>query len=180
MTDPAEVVDPTRSTTLHLVIAGAMGVGKTTVGAIVAERLGWPFVDSDRVIERLYRRTGSDIAGSVGVARLHRIEAEVLADALDFAPPSVIAAAASVVDDDALLDRMAAPSVLVVLLTCESATLRTRAQAGRHRRHIEPDEADRLVARRSASLEPIAAAVVDVTALAPAAAAERIVSLTPS
>ena len=34
------------------VLVGFMGAGKTTVGRILAERLGQPFVDSDVLIEQ--------------------------------------------------------------------------------------------------------------------------------
>jgi shikimate kinase len=37
-----------------------MGVGKTTIGKVLAESLGLEFVDSDREIERV---TGADIPG---------------------------------------------------------------------------------------------------------------------
>ena len=43
----------------HLALAGFMGSGKTTVGAVVAERLGRTFVDLDDEIER---RAGTAIA----------------------------------------------------------------------------------------------------------------------
>ncbi len=35
------------SKTLILVLMGPMGCGKTTVGRLLAARLGWPFVDAD-------------------------------------------------------------------------------------------------------------------------------------
>jgi shikimate kinase len=35
-----------------VVLVGFMGAGKTTVGRIIAERLGQPFVDSDVLIEQ--------------------------------------------------------------------------------------------------------------------------------
>jgi shikimate kinase len=41
-----------------VVLVGFMGAGKTTVGHIMAERLGQPFVDSDVLIEQ---RLGRDI-----------------------------------------------------------------------------------------------------------------------
>lgn len=41
--------DPSRP---HLILVGLPGAGKTTIGAAVAERLGRPFLDLDREIER--------------------------------------------------------------------------------------------------------------------------------
>ncbi len=43
----------------NIVLVGFMGTGKTTVGMIVAERLGMTFVDMDAVIEQ---RAGKDIS----------------------------------------------------------------------------------------------------------------------
>src|SRR5690349_15576926 len=41
-----------------LVLVGLMGSGKSTVGRLVADRLGWPMVDSDEAIEA---RTGQSV-----------------------------------------------------------------------------------------------------------------------
>lgn len=35
----------------NVVLTGFMGTGKTTVGRALADRLGWEFVDTDRIIE---------------------------------------------------------------------------------------------------------------------------------
>ncbi len=42
----------------HLVLVGMMGTGKTTVGTILAERLGRPFSDSDPLDRVAYRAHG--------------------------------------------------------------------------------------------------------------------------
>ncbi|MDO3387385.1 shikimate kinase [Gilvimarinus sp. SDUM040013] len=42
----------------HVFLVGPMGVGKSTIGRLLASELGLPFVDTDRVIEE---RTGADI-----------------------------------------------------------------------------------------------------------------------
>ena len=40
-----------RDAARNLVLTGFMGTGKTTVGRILADRLGYGFVDTDEVIE---------------------------------------------------------------------------------------------------------------------------------
>ena len=44
-----------------VVLVGFMGAGKTTVGHIIAERPGQPFVDSDMLIEQRLGREIMDI-----------------------------------------------------------------------------------------------------------------------
>lgn len=83
----------------HVVMIGQMGAGKTTVGRLIAEHMDRPLIDSDRQIQELTGRTGREIALKEGVPKLHRLELVVLLDALNEREPSVIAAAASVVDD---------------------------------------------------------------------------------
>jgi len=46
-------------TVQRIILTGFMGAGKSTVGALLAERLGWRFVDTDALIEA---RTGSSVA----------------------------------------------------------------------------------------------------------------------
>ena len=44
-----------------IVLVGFMGAGKTTVGHLLSERLGLPFVDSDLVIEQQTGRAVREI-----------------------------------------------------------------------------------------------------------------------
>lgn len=92
----------------RVVIIGQMGVGKTTVGGGIADQLKWAFLDSDRQIETGTGLTAREVAAKEGVEALHRLELEVLLEALSEADDVVVAAAASVVDTaegrDALRD----------------------------------------------------------------------------
>ncbi len=45
----------------RLILTGFMGAGKSTVGALVAESLGWRFLDLDQVIEAACAQTVSEI-----------------------------------------------------------------------------------------------------------------------
>ncbi|MGH9101952.1 MAG: shikimate kinase [Acidimicrobiales bacterium] len=44
-----------------LCLVGMMGSGKSTVGLLVANRLGWPFADSDRIVEAESGRSIAEI-----------------------------------------------------------------------------------------------------------------------
>ena len=56
------------------VLVGFMGAGKTTVGHIVAERLGQPFVDSDVLIEQRLGRNIREIFATEGETYFRELE----------------------------------------------------------------------------------------------------------
>ena len=45
----------------NIVLIGFMGTGKTCVGQLVAEELGWPFVDLDLEVEKAIDAYFADI-----------------------------------------------------------------------------------------------------------------------
>ena len=66
----------------RLVLTGFMGSGKTTVGRLLAQRLGWSFIDLDHEIERRHGRSVPQIFAESGEAHFRRLEASVLASLL--------------------------------------------------------------------------------------------------
>lgn len=64
-------------------IVGYMGSGKSSVGRLLARRLGWEFVDLDREIERKERRTIPEIFEEFGEGRFRELEHEALLASLD-------------------------------------------------------------------------------------------------
>jgi shikimate kinase len=72
---------------LHrIVLTGFMGSGKTTIGTLLAERLGWRFLDLDREIEARDGRTVPQIFAAPGnkggEAHFRRLESAALASLL--------------------------------------------------------------------------------------------------
>ena len=65
---------------MNLIIYGPPGVGKTTVGQALAQKLGREFVDSDPLIEARAGLTLSEIFAQKGEAEFRRIESEVCAE----------------------------------------------------------------------------------------------------
>ena len=63
-------------TTKHVVLVGLPGAGKSTVGRAVSERLGRPFVDLDRLVERTLNKRVSQIFDQDGELAFRAAEAE--------------------------------------------------------------------------------------------------------
>ncbi len=57
-----------------------MGTGKSTVGKVLAEKLDWPFFDSDQKIEEAAGKSISRIFAEDGEAHFRQLEREVLAE----------------------------------------------------------------------------------------------------
>ena len=117
----------------HVVLVGLMGTGKTTVGRGLAEALGLPFSDSDAAIERERGSTVKELADEIGVEEMHELEARHLLRTLDAPGPSVIAAAASTIDDAACRAALVAPGVTTIWLKANPAVLARRFDRQRHR-----------------------------------------------
>jgi shikimate kinase len=73
-----------------IVLVGLMGVGKTTVGRRLAQRLGLPFVDADEEIETAAGMPVSEIFASFGEPYFRDGERRVIARLID-GTPKVIA-----------------------------------------------------------------------------------------
>lgn len=64
------------------VLTGFMGAGKSTVGPLLAERLGWEWVDLDEEIVRRQKRSIAEIFERQGEATFRQLEYETLRQSL--------------------------------------------------------------------------------------------------
>jgi shikimate kinase len=64
------------------VLVGPPGAGKSTVGALLAERLGVPYLDTDTLVEQRAGRAISDIFLSDGEPAFRAMERDAVAEAL--------------------------------------------------------------------------------------------------
>jgi shikimate kinase len=109
----------------HLWLVGLMGSGKSTVGALVAERLGIPFVDTDGMVEEETAMRVPALWVIDGGVTFRRIEAAAVATVAAGTGPRVVATGGGAVLDPASVDHMRR-SGLVVWLEADPAELATR------------------------------------------------------
>jgi len=110
----------------HLACIGLMGSGKSTIGRLVAARLGWPFVDVDDVIEASTGSTVSQLWEQGGEDAYRPLERAVVVDVLGAFRRSVLATPGGVVLDRTASDAVEAPDVVAVYLRAEPSTLAER------------------------------------------------------
>ncbi len=148
----------------HLVLVGMMGVGKSTVARVLADRLGRAVYDTDHVIEAQTGRSVRDIFAADGEVAFRALETEVLRSGLASEEPLVIAGAGGVVlaEENRALLRDARARV-VWLCADPATTLLERVRNGTHRPLLDDDPAgtlQRMFTQREAMYRDVADAIV--------------------
>ena len=149
----------------HLVLVGMMGVGKSTVGRMVAAQLDRPLFDSDEMIEERTGRTVREIWSDDGEAAFRTLETEMLLDALAEVEQSVIAAAGGVVLSDRNREALQGSDAHVVWLLADVDLLLDRVRNGMHRPLLDDDPEGtlrRMYAEREPLYQEVADAIVSV------------------
>lgn len=141
---------PKPDTVDRIVLTGFMGSGKTTAGALLAERLGWRFLDLDREIEARHQRSVPEIFAEYGEAHFRHLESATLA-ALLGQRRAVIAlggGAPEELGNRLLLEQT--PHTAVIYLAADFDTLVTRCanQAADPAATVRPNLADLNLAER--------------------------------
>jgi shikimate kinase len=114
---------------VNLYLVGFMGTGKTTVGRVVAQRLGFHLLDSDAEIERLEGRTISEIFATDGEPSFRAMERRFIEDGHP-KERTVVACGGGLVVQPGMLDNLRQRGVVV----CLHASLQTILErTSRHR-----------------------------------------------
>jgi 3-dehydroquinate synthetase/shikimate kinase len=110
----------------HVALIGFMGAGKSTVGADVAERLGRPFLDLDREIERTAGATVPELFRA-GEAMFRAHEVREALRLLNARPPAVLSLGGGAVTSEQVRDVLHAHATTVLLdVDVETAWERSR------------------------------------------------------
>ncbi len=145
----------------HLFLIGFMGAGKSTVGQILADRLGLPFVDLDSRIEAHAGRSVVEIFDAEGEQGFRLRESEALAGLAE-ASSSVVACGGGVVladENRRLLQEMGR----VIYLAVSSGEALARIGDTTGRPLLERGDASAMAATLLRAREVLYRTVADVT-----------------
>ncbi len=108
-----------------------MGSGKTTVGHLLAELLGFEFIDTDRAIEKRSHKRVQEIFAEDGEAAFRKLEADLVME-LEATDRSVISTGGGLVVNPANLESLR-KHALVACLWASAETIFERVRSQSHR-----------------------------------------------
>lgn len=163
---------------MNIALYGFMAVGKTTIGQILAESLGYSFVDMD---DEIVRETGKEISvifRDSGEDAFRRIEKKVVKK-LSTGDRQVIACGGGAVLDDENVRNLRRNSTLV-LLTADPHEIFNRVEKDDTRPLLNVSDRNHrintLLASRLPTYEKIADITIDTTTKTPQQVVEEVVS----
>lgn len=163
----------------NLVLIGFMGTGKSTIGKLCADRLGYGYFDSDAVIEAQAGCSITQLFARQGEAAFRSLEKQVLA-ALSARSDVVIATGGGAVQDPENATTLRANGRIVLLTaTPECILARIHDAATRPLLANAPDPHARiaaLLAEREAAYRRAAHHGIDTTDRTPEAVAEDVLA----
>ena len=155
------------------VLVGFMGAGKTTVGHIVAERLGQPFVDSDVLIEQRLGRNIRDIFRTEGETYFRELEHATIAE-LVRGQEAVIALGGGAVEDPRTRAVLRDTSVIYLRIDYKEAL--ARVQGDQDRPMLRRPDLDEVYRRRLPVYEDVAVITIDTDGRRPDEIARQVLA----
>ena len=118
-------------TSKNIVLIGFMGTGKTSVGRLVAKKLGRDFIDVDERIEKEQNRKISEIFEKDGEAAFRRLEKAAISQVASSSNAVITTGGGAVLDADNV--SALKQSGLLVCLSASPETIFERVKRSSHR-----------------------------------------------
>ncbi|CAL80388.1 Shikimate kinase [Bradyrhizobium sp. ORS 278] len=168
---------PLRRTFSGIALIGLRGAGKSTLGRMLAERIGWSFVELNKEIERQNGLSAAEIIALYGQEGFRRMEQTALVQLLARKEPIVLATGGGIVSEPVTFD-LILTSFYTIWLKAEPEEHMARVRKQGDLRPMADDRSAMAELRNIlASREPLYAranAVVDTAGLTVDAAAARL------
>ena len=163
----------------RLSLIGMPGSGKSAVGKIIASRLGWRFLDTDKCIEERHGMPLQALIDKVGEASFRRLEEETILS-LNFSKPAVISTGGSVIYSAPAMRHLAEISIIVFLdATMEAIRTHIASEAPRGIVGLSNGGLEELFRERLPLYRSYAGVVVPFGTETPEAAASKVLSCLP-
>lgn len=179
LTEPTPTVSPVVPATVQrIILTGFMGAGKSTVGRLLAARLGWNFLDLDAHLEARASATIPQLFERHGEAHFRRLESCALASTLHLRS-TVLALGGGT--PESLTNRLLleqTPGTLVVFLNAPFPTLFDRCVLQDITRPVlaDPTAAEARFAARHPLYTRLAGLTVDTAELTPEATVDQLLT----
>ena len=170
LTEPTPATLPAVPAHLRrIVLTGFMGAGKSTIGRILASRIGWAFLDVDTHLENRTGATIPQLFERHGEARFRRLESSALASALasNYTVLALGGGAPEELTNRLLIEQT--PATLTIFLDAPFPTLFDRCMLQDIARPVleDPTAAQLRFARRHPLYRRLACLTLDTTAQTP-------------
>ena len=163
----------------RIALIGLRGAGKSTLGRIAAERLGWRFVELNREIERAHGHSVAEILALYGQEGLRRREQAMLRKLIARPGALIVATGGGIVAEPLTFDLLLASFVTVWLKAAPEEHMARVRQQGDLRPMADDRTAMQELRAILQSREPLyarARVTVDTTGIGEGEAAERLVT----
>lgn len=89
---------------MNVVLIGLRGTGKSTCGKLLAERLGWLFLDTDEIVQERSAKTIREIFDEGGEALFRQLESEVVRQAARHENAVIATGGGAILDPENVVD----------------------------------------------------------------------------
>lgn len=169
---------------MNLYLIGYRGTGKTTVARRLAERLGWPWLDADVVLEQRAGRTIAEIFEQGGEPLFRDLESQVVADLAKLDRHVIALGGGAVLREENRHAIRADGNGNIVWLQATPATIHARLKTDVNTRQRRPnltvmggrEEIERLLEQRRPLYAALADATIDTEGKSPAQIADEILA----
>lgn len=157
-------------------LTGFMGCGKTTVGAIVADALGCPFIDLDAVIVKKAGRSIPEIFAAEGERGFRRLEKQALEQTVaKYAENTAVLALGGGTVTIPGAVQLLQEKTLCIYLQAALETLERRLEGQKGTRPLADDALAERLAQREALYAAAAHVTIGTDGLAPEEIADEII-----